>query len=58
MSTGPTSFGIGGGVDLRQMQVAVHAFDLQPCLAQRVEVGTARDDGDVVAGRPAAVRSK
>ena len=40
---------IGRGVDLRQVQVAVHAFDLQPVLAQRVEVGAARDVGDVMA---------
>ena len=41
--------GIGRGVDLRQMQVAVHAFDLEPVLAERVEVGAARDVGDVMA---------
>ena len=48
-STGPTSFGIGRGVDLRQVQVAVHAFDLEAVLAQRIEMGAARDVGDVMA---------
>ena len=47
-------FRIGRGVDLRQMQVAVHAFDLEPVLAQRVEVGAARDEGHVMAA--AAIR--
>ena len=47
---------IVGGVDLRQMQVAVHALDLQAVLAQRVEMGAARDEGDVVARRRHAVR--
>ena len=40
---------IVGGVDLRQVQVAVHAFDLQPVLAERIEAGAARDVGDVMA---------
>ena len=42
---------IVGDIRLRQMQVAVHAFDLQPVLRDGVAMGAARDEEHVVPGR-------
>ena len=56
MSAGPTRRGIVGGLDARQMEVAVRAVDAKAALAQRGEVRAAREERDVGARRrePAA----
>ena len=56
MSTGTDRRRIVGGRDARQMDVALRAVDAQAARAQRLEVGAAREEGDVGAGRrePAA----
>ena len=51
MSTGPDLGGIVGDVWLRQMQVAVHALDLEAVLGDRIAMGAARDEEDIVARR-------
>ena len=44
-------FGIVGDVRLRQVQVAVHALDLEAVLLDGFEMGAARDEEHIVAGR-------
>ena len=43
--------GVIGDVRLRQMKIAVHALDLQAVLLDRVAVGAARDEKDIVPRR-------
>ena len=43
--------GIIGDVRLRQMKIALHALDLEAVLGDRVTVGAARDEEDIVARR-------
>jgi len=48
--------GIIGDVRLWQVKVAVHALDLEPIFGDRVAMGAARDEEDIMArrGKPGA----
>src|SRR5262249_29896084 len=48
---GPNLRGIVGDVRFRQMQIAVNAFDLEPVFCNRLTMGAARDEENIVARR-------
>ena len=51
ISTGPTSAGSSVDLGVFQMQIAERAFDLQPVLADGIEMRAARDEMHLVSGR-------